>query len=340
MKNIKRSLKLIEMKNYLVLALLAMFVFSCSNKKQNTTVSVQPATETVNTLDGENFDLELVGQLATQSASVGEFEKVINDPETGVNNLDLDGNGEVDWITVTEAESTIPTSRLMSLAVYFSDTDVEEVATIEIDKTNPAGGEVHLVGSERLYGSGAHYHSSFSMSDAILFHYMFGPRYRPYHSPYYSYRTPAYYSHRRVVPMTAYRTQTRTVKRTTSTKSKSSFTKSTAPRKSKVSSPNKGKSSAKYTQTKDTRSKTTSQKQFNKASANQKNKLNSGNSAFKKKDTKKSTTATKSTTTKPKSTVKPKTPKKTPATYKKPAKKQPTRSTRSTRSSSSSKKRR
>lgn len=328
------------MKKYVVLALIAVFAFSCTQKQPKTTVTVNPVAESVNTLDGENFDLALAGQLAMQSVSVGEFEQTINDPEVGLNNLDLDGNGEADWITVTEANSSVPTSRLMSLSVNFSETDVEHIADIEIDKTSSAGGEVHLRGSERLYGDNNYYRNSFSMSDAILFHYMFGPRYRPYHSPYYAYRTPAYYRPVRVVPITRYRTQTRTV-RTNRVKSTSTFAKSNTAPKSKVSSPNKGKSSTKYTKTKQVRSKTASQKQFNKATAKDKQKLNSGNSAFKKPSA--TGTKPKASSTKPvkSSYTKTSAPKKTPTTYKAPKKpSKPSRTSRTSRSSSSSSKRR
>jgi hypothetical protein len=297
------------MKKYLSLLVIASLFFTtqCSKKQEKTTVSVQPAAETVNTVDGENLDLQLVGELYMKSQNAEAFEKELN-KEGGINNLDLDGNGEVDWITVTEVDSGDPNLRMASLSVNFSETDIEEVATIEIEKNASGGGEVYLSGSESVYGSDAHYRSSMSVSDAILLSYLFAPTYRPYYSPYYYYSPPVYYRPYRPVPMTTYRTTTRTVKRTSGTTS--SFSKNTTQRQSKVKSPNAGKTSQKATQVRQTKSTTKSQKAFTKASDTQKKQVKSDTKAFGKKDPKKTnaTSTTKKTTT-PKKTntsVKPK----------------------------------
>lgn len=294
--------------------LLAFLMFYSCGKKPKTTVSVQPAAESVNTVDGENLDLQLVGELYMKSKDAEAFEKKLNDPATKLNNLDLDGNGEVDWITVTEVDSGDPNLRMASLSVNFSETDIEEVATIEVSKTADGGGEVYLTGSESVYGSGAHYQSRMSMSDAILLSYLYSPRYRPYYSPYYGYARPIGYGYSpyRTVPMTQYRTTTRTVRRS----STSSFSKSTTARKSTIKSPNAGKTSQKATAQRQVKSKTQSQKSMNKATDTQKKKLNSSKSAFKKTDTKKTNPNTIKKTTPP---AKKKTSYKPPAKKKAPA---------------------
>ena len=51
----------------------------------------------------ENFDLERVGNLLERSDSPEEFERYLNDDD-GINNLDLNGDGYVDYISVDEFE--------------------------------------------------------------------------------------------------------------------------------------------------------------------------------------------------------------------------------------------
>jgi len=280
------------MRKYLIIVLMSvMFFTSCVESEKRSVVNVNPASETVNTVDGENLDLQLVGQLALESKNSEELEKKLNDTSLGINNLDLDGDGKVDYITVTDGENSDPNHKIISLSVNFAEDDIAEVATIEIDKTDDAGGEVHLVGNETVYGGNTHYNSHFSFSDALMFHYMFGPRYRPYYSPYYGYRHPTYYRPMVVVPVSSYRTTVRTTSRTYSSRSNTSFSKNTTKRVSKVQSPNKGKTSKKYATT---RSNKQSQKSFSKTNSSQKKKLNSKNSGFKKKTPAKKSTPTKS----------------------------------------------
>ena len=286
------------MKNLILLSCCSfVLLLGCSTKKDTrTVVNVQPTVDVVHTVDGENLDLQLVGQLAMQSANSAELEKKLNDPATAINNLDLDADGNVDWITVTDGPTSNPLHRVISLAVHFSADDIQEVATIEIEKTSSTGGTVHLVGSHNVYGPSAVYQSSFGFASAPLFSYMYGYSavpYVPYYSRHYYYSPPTYYRPRTVVPVTSYRATTQTVLRsyaTSTTGRSTTFSKrNNSTYKSKVESPNKGRSSAKYAATRDTK---TSQKQFNAATSAQKDRLKSGKSAFSKtkKDDKATTT--------------------------------------------------
>src|SRR5688572_24454179 len=48
------------------------------------------------------LDLHAVGELFKDSDNLEHFEKNLNAPENGISNLDLDENGEVDYIRVEE----------------------------------------------------------------------------------------------------------------------------------------------------------------------------------------------------------------------------------------------
>ena len=47
---------------------------------------------------GDNFSLEGALELFKKSASPEEFERSLNDPDSRVNNLDLNGDGYIDYI--------------------------------------------------------------------------------------------------------------------------------------------------------------------------------------------------------------------------------------------------
>ncbi|NRS89445.1 hypothetical protein HNQ02_002374 [Flavobacterium sp. 7E] len=51
---------------------------------------------------GDNFSLEGALALFKKSSSIAEFEKLINEENNNVNNLDLNNDGNVDYITVDD----------------------------------------------------------------------------------------------------------------------------------------------------------------------------------------------------------------------------------------------
>src|SRR5262245_62128056 len=62
----------------------------------------------------DNFDLQRAGDLLERSDSPEQFERYINEPD-GINNLDLNGDGYVDYISVDEFEDRDDNSRGLSL---------------------------------------------------------------------------------------------------------------------------------------------------------------------------------------------------------------------------------
>ena len=61
------------------------------------------AQETDSTgLEGDNLDLNGVLELFKESKDVEDFEKKLNTESNGVNNLDLNEDGEVDYIRVVD----------------------------------------------------------------------------------------------------------------------------------------------------------------------------------------------------------------------------------------------
>ena len=102
------------------------------------------------TLQGENLDLYATLELFKESESVEDFENQLNSEKNGINNLDLNNDGFVDYIRVIDyTDNNIHT---LTLQVPFEGDEAQDIAVIELDK-NGDKTTVQIVGDEDLYGS-------------------------------------------------------------------------------------------------------------------------------------------------------------------------------------------
>jgi uncharacterized membrane protein YgcG len=101
-------------------------------------------------LPGDNLDLYGVLDLFKQSSSLEEFEKKLNDPANEINNLDLNGDNDVDYIRVVDQVDG--DAHAIVLEVPVSDKEAQDVAVIELEKTGTESADVQIVGDEELYG--------------------------------------------------------------------------------------------------------------------------------------------------------------------------------------------
>lgn len=160
-------------------------VFFGGEKQDNYNVNVT----TMNTA-ADGLDLQAVGALVQKAKDAEQFEKLINDPAEGINNLDLDEDGKADYIKVTEYGSG--TSRGFSLTTELQKGDEQEIATIDIESTDNKEADVEVRGNPQVYGQNHYYQSHYSMMDVFLLSYLFSPH-RSYMSPWgYGYY-PSYY---------------------------------------------------------------------------------------------------------------------------------------------------
>jgi hypothetical protein len=159
-------------------ALLCAFVLA-DGYAQEEVVYVAPATET-----GEDLDLYAVIELFKEAESIEDFEKALNDPDNGVNNIDLDGDGEVDFIRVVEhAEGN---THVLVLQVAVAEDTYQDLATIEIEKSETSdevSAQVH--GVEEYYGEDYYIEptTTIYVTTVVFFGPMFRPGYRLYRPP-------------------------------------------------------------------------------------------------------------------------------------------------------------
>jgi hypothetical protein len=140
------------------------------------------------------FDVNKLAQYVKNSSDPQKLEKAINDPSTKINNLDLDKDGNVDYLKV---EETAPNR--MKIVDNVNDQDSVTVARVNVrpDSTNNTA-DLNIQGNPVYVGSENYYHSSFSFTDFLLLSYLMRPHvyYMPmYHYGYY----PSYYTRVRTV---------------------------------------------------------------------------------------------------------------------------------------------
>jgi len=101
-------------------------------------------------LPGDNFSLEGALELFKKSASPEEFEKMLNSEDNKVNNLDLNGDGEIDYIKVIDRNEKDVHAFVLQAAV--SDSESQDVAVIELEKEGTDKAVLQIVGDEDIYG--------------------------------------------------------------------------------------------------------------------------------------------------------------------------------------------
>ncbi len=178
----------------------------------------------------DGLDLQSVLELSKEVEGPDELEQMLNS-QNGVNNLDLNEDGIVDYIYVTEYGDE--DFKGFSLTVRPEEDQEQEIATLEFVKDQESV-DMEVKGNESVYGHNHYYHSRVTLGDIILFNYLFRPH-RMWVSPYYyGYHS---YPRYRTVNYTTYRTRTKSYTSGATSKSRTS-----AAIKSSVKSPNSNKS--------------------------------------------------------------------------------------------------
>lgn len=136
----------------------------------------------------DNLDLEAVASVFGESKDLEDFEKRLNDPKTQISNLDLNNDGEVDYLRVMEtAEGNVHTISIQSIMgkdLY------QEVATIVVEKDAKGKTQVQVVGDVNMYGPN-YYITPIYPVVPVFFTFFWVATYRPWYSPWYwGYRPP------------------------------------------------------------------------------------------------------------------------------------------------------
>ena len=206
---------MIDRINLLVVTLLVTFI---NLNAQNTSIPDSTSEETQLGLPGDNLDLYATLDLFQKSKTIEDFEKALNDKETGINNLDLDSDGNVDFIKVETKQEKNDFTFVLQVEVVKD--DIQDVAVILVSKDDKAKVTMQMAGDEDLYGKdyviepkleteAVTANPGYTGTDTIkvvsqeatvvvvestpIVHYVYSPMYAPYYPPYYYGYYPPYY---------------------------------------------------------------------------------------------------------------------------------------------------
>lgn len=164
-------------------------------------------------LPGDNFSLEGALQQFREASSMEDFELRLNTEANAVNNLDLNQDGEIDYIRVEDHAQG--DAHAIVLQVPVNDKESQDIAVIELEKTGEATAIVQIIGDEEIYGEqkivepfdetetpkGGGRGPSVPEIDYVpvvvnvwlwpSVRFVYGPAYRPYVSPWYWRHYPA-----------------------------------------------------------------------------------------------------------------------------------------------------
>jgi hypothetical protein len=127
---------------YLLLVALAVWCMPASAQQY-----VQPDSLG---LPGDNLNLYAVLKVFQESPTLEEFEKRINAEDANINNLDLDGDGMIDYIRVVD--HVVNDIHTIVLQVPITRTDFQDVAVIDVRRIADNRVYIQVIGDEALYG--------------------------------------------------------------------------------------------------------------------------------------------------------------------------------------------
>lgn len=115
-----------------------------------TTVRAQDWQEDYLGLPGDNLNLYATMKLFQDSETLEGFERALNSEDTGINNLDLNGDRLVDYIMVTDhIDGNVHN---IVLSVSLNKKNRQDVAVFIVERFRDGSAQVQLVGDEALYG--------------------------------------------------------------------------------------------------------------------------------------------------------------------------------------------
>jgi len=132
------------MKNLIYTSILTILIASV------TTVRAQDYPEEYLGLPGDNLNLYAVMKLFQESETLEAFERNLNDENSRINNLDLNGDNMVDYLTVSDYVDGNVHNIVLRAALDRN--EYQDVAVFTVEKIRDGSVQIQLIGDEALYG--------------------------------------------------------------------------------------------------------------------------------------------------------------------------------------------
>jgi hypothetical protein len=176
------------MKTKVVSLLVVLFIATISCTAQRT-ITVEATNNDIS----NNLDLQAVASTFGESSDLQDFERRLNDYDSQISNLDLNNDGEVDYLRVIE---NMENNVHMVVIQAVLDRDVyQDVATIVVEKRDNRRTMVQVIGDPYLYGDDYVIEPVYVYTPSI-FSFFWGYNYHSWYSPYYYGYYPQYYRYR------------------------------------------------------------------------------------------------------------------------------------------------
>lgn len=138
------------------------------------------------------LDLQAVGAAFAQSANIQEFESLINNSSYIISNLDLNGDGYVDYLRVVETIEGI--AHVFVIQAVLAPNVYQDIASIVVEAPATRSVYVQIIGSPYIYGHNYYLNPVFVTRPPIFDHF-YRPGYAPWRSPWYWGHFPPFYKH-------------------------------------------------------------------------------------------------------------------------------------------------
>ena len=131
----------------------------------------------------ENLDLKTVAMLFGEAKDLEEFESMLNNPDSAYSNLDLNGDGQVDYLRVVETADA--NRHLVVIQAVLAKDIYQDVASIFLEKEEKSQTvTIQVVGDEYVYGADYIIEPVY-IYRPIIYDWFWGPSWVCWHSPYY-----------------------------------------------------------------------------------------------------------------------------------------------------------
>jgi len=148
-----------------------------------------------------NLDLKAVATAFGESKNLQDFEQRLNDYDSGISNLDLNNDGQVDYLRVIE--KTDNNIHVVVIQAVLGKDVFQDVATIVVDRDNNSNTSVQIIGDPYIYGDNYIIEPSYLYTPSI-FSWFWGSNYNSWYSPYYWGYYPNYYRYRQTCDLNLY----------------------------------------------------------------------------------------------------------------------------------------
>ena len=131
----------------------------------------------------ENLDLKTVATLFGQAKDLEQFEQMLNNPDSAFSNLDLNGDGEVDYLRVIETADN--NRHLVVVQAVLAKDIYQDVASIFVEKDNTTQSvTIQVIGDEYIYGTNYIIEPVY-IHRPLIYDWFWGTSWVCWHSPYY-----------------------------------------------------------------------------------------------------------------------------------------------------------